>query len=70
MGRAPAAIQQRSHGPISDQQQDQSHRQWPLCHQQASQMIHQYGAASRQLERDEKDGDAKQAGQQQLDAGT
>ncbi|MDH0359612.1 hypothetical protein N7298_12425 [Aeromonas caviae] len=40
-----------------------------LGNQKAGQVIHHYGAAPAKLEGNKKDGDAKQAGQQQLDAG-
>ena len=64
----PAAVEQGHHGTISNQQQDEAGRQGALGHHQAGQMIHHYGAAPPQLDRNKEDGDAKQAGQQQLDA--
>ncbi|MND72754.1 hypothetical protein D3C80_643130 [compost metagenome] len=65
---APATIQQRADGAIGDQQQDEPQGERALRHQEARQVIHQYGAAARELEGHEKDGDAEQAGQQQFDA--
>ncbi|MNT31580.1 hypothetical protein D3C72_1674230 [compost metagenome] len=64
----PAAVQQGRDGTIGDQQQDQPQGERTLRHQESGQVIHQYGAASRQLKGHEKDRDPQHTGQQQLDA--
>ena len=66
---APAAIQQGGDGAIGDEQENEGQGKGALGNQKAGQVIHHYGAAPAKLEGHEKDGDAKQAGQQQLDAG-
>ncbi len=65
----PAAVKKGASGAIGDQRQDQTYGQGSLPHQGAGQVIHQYSAAPRQLERHEEGADAKHAGEQQLETG-